>query len=68
MTAINSTRTLQTFDGKATLTREEAARFVNVNGSTLQRLTDRGLIKSIPVGNNRRWRVSDLVAYIDSLG
>lgn len=68
MSTLGTTRTLQTFEGKATLTREEAARFVNVNGSTLQRLTDRGIIKSIPVGSNRRWRVSDLVAYIDSLG
>lgn len=66
---MRSTRQLQTLDGRALLTLDQAARFLSVNPSTLQRLTEQGKIRSKLVGKaSRRWLVSDLVAYIDSLG
>lgn len=49
------------------LTLEDAARLLNVCPTTVRRYTNRGLLKHFrTAGNQRRFRLSDVLAFLES--
>ena len=55
-------------EGKLLLNKREAAAALSIDPSTLWRMSERNEIPSVKVGPKmRRWRVSDLEAYVRSL-
>ena len=50
------------------LTEPEAARLLSLSPRTLWGLAERGEVPSIKIGRAKRYRLSDLQAYVASLG
>ena len=68
MSAITTTKPLEVLDGSAALDAERARVFLgNISRAKLDRFSDAGIIRSVKLGGQRRWLVSDLSAYLRSL-
>ena len=66
MSALKSTRPMQLLDGKALLTTEEAAKFLNISRTTLVRLTERKKLVRVKIGTLNQYPVEDLIAFVRS--
>ena len=67
MATMSSVKPILTLDGAALLNETEAAIFMKISPSTIIRMREKNEIPSVKMGKSRRYRVSDLAAYIDRL-
>ena len=54
-------------DELLSLTKDEAARALNVSVWTVENITRTGQLRSVKIGKHKRWLPADLQAYIKAL-